>query len=62
VMALVNANLNNGGDYIEETYYWQGRVLEAQGDAANAAQSFRRALQHNPRYAAAQNALNALAT
>lgn len=60
VLALVNSNLNNGGDYIEETYYWQGRVLEAQGDPTKAAESFRRALQHNPRYAAAQDALNAL--
>jgi hypothetical protein len=60
VLSLVNSNLNNGGEYIEETYYWQGKVLEAQGDDANAAESFRRALQHNPRFAAAQDALNAL--
>jgi tetratricopeptide (TPR) repeat protein len=60
VLALVNANLNNGGEYIEETYYWQGKVLAAQGDSAGAAESFRRALNHNPRFLAAQDALSSL--
>jgi len=60
VLALVNANLNNGGEYVEETYYWQGKVLAAQGDSAGAADSFRRALSGNPRFLAAQDALAAL--
>jgi hypothetical protein len=60
VLALVNANLNNGGDYIEETYFWRGQVETALGEKTKAAESFRRALQHNPRFAAAQDALNAL--
>jgi hypothetical protein len=60
VLALVNSNLNNGGEYVEETYYWQGKVLAVQGDSAGAADSFRRALNHNPRFLAAQDALAAL--
>jgi hypothetical protein len=60
VLALVGSNLNNGGEYVEETYYWQGKVLAAQGDSAGAAESFRRALNHNPRFLAAQDALSAL--
>jgi tetratricopeptide (TPR) repeat protein len=60
VMALVNANLNNGGEYVEETYYWKGRVLAAQGSTAEAASAFRQALQHNPGYTDAQTALDAL--
>ncbi|MCB9451952.1 MAG: tetratricopeptide repeat protein [Anaerolineaceae bacterium] len=60
VMALVNANLNNGGDYVEETYYWKGRVLAAQGQPQQAASAFRQALQHHPGYSDAQTALDAL--
>jgi hypothetical protein len=62
VLALVTSNLNNGGEYVEETYYWQGKVQAAQGDSASAAESFRRALRHNPGFIAAQDALTALPT
>lgn len=60
VLALVNNNLTNGGQYVEETYYWQGRVFAAQGRTADATSAFRRALDRNPLYAAAQQALNSL--
>ncbi|MBZ0274575.1 MAG: tetratricopeptide repeat protein, partial [Anaerolineae bacterium] len=60
VMALVNTNLNNGGEYVEETFYWKGRVLAAQGEVQQAASAFRQALQHHPGYADAQAALDAL--
>jgi hypothetical protein len=60
VVALVNVNLTNGAEYVEETYFWQGRVLEAQGDVAGARTAFNRALQHNYRYEAARSALEAL--
>ncbi|MEZ4667487.1 MAG: tetratricopeptide repeat protein [Anaerolineae bacterium] len=60
VLSLVEANLNNGGQYIEESYYWQGKVLAAKGDNAKATAAFKQALVHNPRYADAQNALSAL--
>lgn len=60
IMSLTNANLLNGGQYVEETYYWQGKVYAAQNDATKAATAFRQALARNPRYTAAQDALNAL--
>jgi hypothetical protein len=60
VIALVNANLTNGAQYVEETYYWQGKVLAAQGDFQSARSAYSRALQHNPRYLAAQDALDQL--
>jgi hypothetical protein len=60
VIALVNSNLNNGGDLVEETHYWQGRVLQAQGDTTGARSAYQRALARNPRFIAAQDALNAL--
>jgi hypothetical protein len=60
VLAYVNVNLSNGGEYVEETYYWQGRVYEQQGRTAQAADAFRIALMHNPNYIAAQEALDAL--
>jgi hypothetical protein len=60
VLAYVNVNLENGGEYVEETYYWQGRVLQEQGRTTQAAQAFRNALSHNPNYTAAQDALDAL--
>ena len=60
VLALVNINLTNGAQYVEETYYWQGRVLQAQGDLSGARQAFSRALQHNHLYADARAALDSL--
>ncbi len=60
IMSLTNANLLNGGQYVEETYYWQGKVYTEQKEYTKAAASFRQALAHNPRYTAAQDALNAL--
>jgi hypothetical protein len=62
VLALVDVNLNNGGAYVEESYYWKGKVLAAQGDNAGAAAAFRQALVHNPRFADAQTALQQLPT
>jgi hypothetical protein len=60
VLNYVNANLANGGEYVEETYYWQGRALAAKGRTAEAAEAFRNALRHNRLFAPAQTALNAL--
>jgi hypothetical protein len=60
VMSYVDSNLTSGGEYVEETHYWQGRVYAAEGRNDLARASFTRALQHNPRYQAAQDALNAL--
>lgn len=60
VISLVETNLGNGGEYVEETYYWQGRALEAQGRANEAASAYRSALSRNPRYTAAREALDSL--
>ena len=62
VLALVEANLNNGGQYVEETYYWQGQAYTEIGIIDDAVRAFNQALIQNPRYAAAQEALAALGT
>lgn len=60
VLAYVNANLNNGGSYVEETYFWQGKVFAMQGEFAQARTSFISALQANPNFSKAQEALDTL--
>lgn len=60
VLSLVEINLINGGQYVEETFYWQGRVYAAQGLTSQAAESYRRALSQNSHYTAARQALDAL--
>ena len=56
VMSLVRINQNNARE-LEETYYWQGRVQEAQGNPQGAAASYRRALAYNSSFDAARLAL-----
>lgn len=60
VLSLAEANLNNGGTYVEETYYWQGKALAARGDTTQASAAFRQALNRRPGYTDAQTALSAL--
>lgn len=60
VMALVANNINTAGNYVEETFYWQGKVYAAEGQKANAMASFQKALAQNPNYQAARDALTAL--
>jgi tetratricopeptide (TPR) repeat protein len=60
VMGLVRNNLTNAGGFIEETYYWEGRVHAARGDVNAAAASFQRALNSNPMFTQAQEALEQL--
>ena len=59
VLSLAKIIRNSAGE-IEETYYWQGRVLEAQGNSAQAASSYRRALAYNGNYREAREALENL--
>ncbi len=59
VLSLAKINQNNSRE-LEETYYWQGRVQEAQGKIQQAASSYRRALTYNPNYADARTALDNL--
>jgi len=60
VMSLVDINLASSQGYVEETYYWQGRVLAEQGEPQQAMNAFNTALTHNPFYTAAQDALQEL--
>jgi len=62
VLALVQTNITNSATtyVVEETYYWQGRVLQAQGDIQGARSAYQRALRQNPRFSAAQTALDTL--
>lgn len=60
VLLYVENNLSNGGDDVEETYYWQGRALAAQGNVNGARQAFQRALNRNSNFTLAQEALDDL--
>lgn len=60
IVFLVDSNFNNGGQYVEEIWYWQGKVLAARGQTNQAASSFRQALQRRPSFAAAAEALKSL--
>jgi tetratricopeptide (TPR) repeat protein len=61
VLILAEATLvSQGGRNVEETYFYQGRALLAQGDTAGATAAFRRAASLNPNYTAAQEALAAV--
>ena len=58
--ALLASSLNAGGEYVEETYFWRGRLLEAEGDRNGARYNYRTALIRNPNYEAARRALETL--
>jgi len=60
VLSLASSNLSNGAEYVEETYYWQGRALEGLSRPNEAAGAYRAALGRNPQYAAARDALTTL--
>ena len=57
VLALVRVNMANGARYVEETWYWQGRVLQQRGDVAGARGAYTQSLNLNRFYAAAREAL-----
>lgn len=56
VMALADANLRNAGN-LEESHYWKGRALAAVDQPDAARQAFQRALNSNPNFAPARQAL-----
>jgi hypothetical protein len=60
VLSYAQGSLAHGAEYVEETYYWQGRAHAALGNTAQAADAYRIALQHNRLFAPAQEALNSL--
>lgn len=59
VLSLVQINLTNAEE-LEETYFWQGKVREAQGQPEQAAVSYRRALGYNSNFEEARIALDSL--
>jgi len=56
----LSAHNQNTAPELEETYYWRGRVYEAQGQTQRAASAYRRALGYNRNYEAARQALDSL--
>lgn len=58
VLSLVQANLNNGGQYVEETYYWKGMVHEAEDQLTDAMSAYQQALKLNANYTQAEEAIN----
>lgn len=58
--ALLASSLNAGGEYVEETYYWRGRMRETEGNRSDARYNYRTALIRNPNYEAARRALESL--
>ncbi len=59
VMTLTATILENaGGADVEETFLYRGHALRAQGDAAGATAAYRRALELNPHYQDAREALD----
>jgi len=59
VLTLTSTILeNSGGRDVEETFLYRGHALQAQGDTAGATASYRRALELNPHYQDAREALD----
>jgi tetratricopeptide (TPR) repeat protein len=56
VLTLTAANLQQAND-LEESHYFRGRALEAQGQTAAARAAYSAAIRVNPRYAPANHAL-----
>lgn len=56
LIALADATIATAGN-IEETFFWKGKGLQAKGDLDGARQSYRRAVELNSNYPAAQQAL-----
>ncbi|MCY4525352.1 MAG: C39 family peptidase, partial [Anaerolineaceae bacterium] len=60
VQALVNVNMGNGARFVEETWFWQGRVMQQRGDVQGARNAYTQAIQLNRFYEEALAALAAL--
>jgi tetratricopeptide (TPR) repeat protein len=59
VLTLAGANLQQAND-LEESHYYRGRALQAQGQTGAARSAYQAALRANPRYAPANYALSVL--
>jgi tetratricopeptide (TPR) repeat protein len=51
---------NQGGDKVEETFFFRGQALQERGNMEDAAFNYRRALELKPQYLEAQTALDAI--
>lgn len=60
VLTLANTTASGGGRTVEETFYYRGRAHLALGNEAAARADYRRALELNPNFAAARQALEQL--
>ncbi len=61
VIALADATLGTSSD-LEESHYWRGMALAAQGNMEEAQRAFRRVLNINPRYTPAADRLEEIRT
>ncbi|MCC7446235.1 MAG: tetratricopeptide repeat protein [Anaerolineae bacterium] len=59
VLALAQTALQTT-PYVEETYYWRGMALAAQGKSKSAIEDFKKVLQFNPNFAPAADKLAAV--
>jgi hypothetical protein len=59
VLALTAANLQQTTD-LEESHYFRGRALQAQGQTSAARAAYQAAVRVNPKYAPANHALATL--
>lgn len=57
---VANTLSTDGGQYVEETYYWQGRALAQLGRTNEAVAAFQRALNQNRFFADARQAITEL--
>jgi tetratricopeptide (TPR) repeat protein len=63
VIKLAQATLNDGGgQYVEETFYYAGLAREGLGDNSRAVLNLNTALQFNPNFSPARDALSKLTT
>jgi tetratricopeptide (TPR) repeat protein len=60
VSSIAQSVINDSGRNVEEAYYWQGRALEAQGSTQQAIAAYNSALNVNPLFADAREALDTL--
>lgn len=59
MIVLAQANLNDGGGhFVEETYYYGGLAREGKGEYQRAISNYQAALQFNPNFMPAREALN----
>jgi len=56
VLALATANLQRSND-LEESHYYKGRALQAQGQAPQARAAYQAALKANAKYTPASHSL-----